>query len=206
MSAGAPRDVYLLGICCNIHESSAVLVRNGELVAAAEEERFTRRKHDRSFPERSIAYCLREAGISMRDVSHAGFYWQPWKGLLKRCWWLLRYFPGSVQMFQGGKPWRGSVATLLRHIAVPLRLWRMGFRGRFRFVDHHTAHAASAFFVSPHESAAILTADLCGENCTTLVARGKGNRITPVRRFYLPHSLGIFYAALTHFLGYERQR
>ena len=74
--------VYLLGITCNIHESSAAIVRNGVLVAAAEEERFTRRKHDNRFPAQAIAYCLREAGISMREVSYAGFYWQPWKGLL----------------------------------------------------------------------------------------------------------------------------
>ena len=200
--AGSP-DIYLLGISCNIHESSAVLVRNGILIAAAEEERFSRNKQERRFPALSIAYCLREAGISMRDVSYAGFYWQPWKGLLKRLWWLVRYFPASLQTLQGGKPWRGSVGTLLSHIAVPFTLWRMGFRGKFYFVDHHLAHAASAFFVSPYESAAILTVDLCGENCTTLLGRGGANGIRADRRFYLPNSLGIFYAALTHFLGYQ---
>jgi carbamoyltransferase len=199
----APPDVYLLGICCNIHESSAALVRNGVLVAGAEEERFTRRKHDHRFPAEAIAYCLREAGISMREVSHAGFYWQPWKGLLKRVWWLVRYFPRSLQTFRGGKEWRGSAGTLLRHLAVPFRLRRMGFRGTFTFVDHHLAHAASAFFVSPCDSAAILTIDLCGEDCTTLVAHGSGHRITPLRRTYLPDSLGLYYAALTQFLGYH---
>jgi carbamoyltransferase len=195
--------VYLLGITCNIHESSAAIIRDGVLVAAAEEERFTRRKHDSRFPSRSIEYCLRQAGISMRDVSHAGFYWQPWKGVLKRVWWLVRYFPRSLQTFRGGKRWRGSVLTLLKHLAVPVRLWRRGFRGRFHFVDHHLAHAASAFYPSPYESAAILTVDLCGEDCTTLLARGNGNRLIPLRRSYLPHSLGIFYAALTQFLGYQ---
>ena len=198
-----PQDTYLLGICCNIHESSAALARNGILIAAAEEERFTRRKHDSRFPASAIDYCLREAGISLQDVSHAGFYWQPWKGLLKRLWWLVRYFPASLQTFRGGKHWRGSVGTLWRHLAVPARLWRMGFRGRFYFVEHHLAHAASAVLVSPHDSAAILTADLCGEDCTTLFARGLGNRIEPVRRFYLPNSLGIYYAALTQYLGYR---
>ena len=198
------RDIYLLGICCNIHESSAALVKNGLLIAAAEEERFTRRKLERRFPTAAINYCLREAGISIADVTYAGFYWQPWKGLLKRLWWVLRYFPASLQTFQsGGKPWRGSVGTLRRHVTVPLTLWRMGFRGRFYFVDHHLAHAASAFFVSPHDSAAILTIDLCGENCTTLLGHGTGNRIRLLRRFYLPHSLGIYYAALTQFLGYQ---
>lgn len=203
MIAARPTDVYLLGITCNIHESSAVLVRNGALVAAAEEERFTRRRHDSRFPAQAIAWCLREAGISMREVSYAGFYWQPWKGLLKRVWWLVRYFPHSLQTFKGGKRWRGSVGTLLEHLAVPLRLRRMGFRGKFTFVDHHLAHAASAFYPSPHQEAAILTVDLCGEDCTALVARGHGNRITTIRRSYLPHSLGIFYAALTQFLGYR---
>jgi carbamoyltransferase len=195
--------VYLLGITCNIHESSAAIIRDGVLVAAAEEERFTRRKHDSRFPSRAIAYCLREAGISMGDVSHAGFYWQPWKGVLKRVWWLVRYFPASLQTLRGGKRWRGSVVTLLKHVAVPFRLWRQGFRGRFHFVDHHLSHAASAFFPSPFDSAAILTADLCGEDCTTLLGRGRGNRITPLQRSYLPDSLGIFYAALTQFLGYR---
>lgn len=195
--------IYLLGISCNIHESSAALVKDGTLIAAAEEERFTRRKHDNRFPVLAIEYCLREAGISMRDLSCAGFYWQPWKGLLKRLWWLVRYFPASLQTFQGGKHWRGSVGTLLSHLAVPVKLWRMGFRGRFYFIDHHLAHAASAFLVSPHQSAAILTVDLCGEDCTTLFARGSGNRISPVARCYLPNSLGIFYAALTQFLGYR---
>jgi carbamoyltransferase len=196
-------DTYLLGLTCNIHESSAALVKNGTLIAAAEEERFTRRKHDSRFPAHAIEYCLREAGISMRELSYAGFYWQPWKGLLKRLWWLVRYFPASLQTLQSGKRWRGSVGTLLQHLAVPLRLWRMGFRGRFYFVDHHLAHAASAFVPSPYESAAILTADLCGEDCTTLIARGRANRIEPIRRFFLPHSLGIFYAALTQYLGYQ---
>ena len=203
MSPTGPRDVYLLGVTCNIHESSAAIVKNGVLVAAAEEERFTRRKHDHRFPEHAIGYCLREAGISMREVSYAGFYWQPWKGLLKRLWWLVRYFPASLQTFRGGKRWRGSVATLLQHLVVPVKLWRMGFRGRFSFIDHHLAHAASAFFASPFDSAAILTADLCGEDCTTLIGVGRGSHIRPVRRFYLPHSLGIFYAALTQFLGYR---
>jgi carbamoyltransferase len=197
------QHIYLLGISCNIHESSAALVKDGLLIAAVEEERFTRRKHDSRFPVLSIEYCLREAGISMGDLSYAGFYWQPWKGLLKRLWWLIRYFPASLQTFQGGKHWRGSVGTLLSHLAVPVKLWRMGFRGTFYFIDHHVAHAASAFLVSPHQSSAILTVDLCGEDCTTLVGRGSGNRITPIRRFYLPNSLGIFYAALTQYLGYR---
>jgi carbamoyltransferase len=203
MTMAESRDIYLLGISCNIHESSAALVKNGMLIAAAEEERFTRKKHDSRFPVLAIAYCLREAGISMQELSYAGFYWQPWRGLLKRLWWLVRYFPASLQTFHGGKPWRGSIATLLSHLAVPFRLWHRGFRGKFYFVDHHLAHAASAFFVSPYESAAILTVDLCGEDCTTLLARGGGSQIRPIRRFYLPNSLGIFYAALTQFLGYE---
>jgi carbamoyltransferase len=196
-------STYLLGLCCNIHESSAALVKDGILIAAAEEERFTRRKHDNRFPTAAIDYCLREAGITMKDVAYAGFYWQPWKGVLKRLWWLFRYFPASLQTFRGGKHWRGSVGTLGSHLGVPLKLRRMGFRGKFYFVDHHDSHAASAFLVSPYDSAAILTVDLCGEDCTTLFAHGSGNRIKPLRRFFLPHSVGIFYAALTQFLGYR---
>ena len=90
-------------------------------MAAAEEERFTRTKHDSRFPAQAIAYCLREAGISMRELSYAGFYWQPWKGVLKRLWWLVRYFPASLQTFQGGKHWRGSAGTLLSHLASSIQ-------------------------------------------------------------------------------------
>ena len=167
-------DIYLLGITCNIHESSAALVKNGLLSPRPRKNVSRARSTTTAFPRRpSPIVCARPAS-PCGDVSHAGFYWQPWKGLLKRLWWLVRYFPASLQTFQGGKPWRGSVGTFLSHLAVPFKLWRMGFRGRFYFVDHHLSHAASAFFVSPYESAAILTVDLCGEDCTTLFGRGSG--------------------------------
>ncbi len=197
------KDTYILGLSCNIHQSSAAIIKNGVLLAAAEEERFSRIKFDGQFPVMAIKYCLEEAGIEMKDVSCAGFYWQPWKGLGKRLWWLARYFPASLATFQGGKEWRGSVWTLWDHLAVPLKLKEQGFRGRFFFLDHHLTHAASAFFVSGFESSAIFIVDLCGEDCTTLLAVGRGNKIHVKKRFFLPDSVGIMYVALTQYLGYK---
>lgn len=195
--------IYILGINCSLHQSAAALIRDGMLIAAAEEERFSRKKFDSSFPEKAIAYCLAEAGIELRDVQYAGFYWQPWKGLAKRAWWLVRYFPVSLQTFWAGKKDRNRTAVFFQHFIVPVRLWLRGFRGRFYFIDHHLAHAASAFFVSPYNHAAICTVDFTGEHCTTSLAVGTGNQIRTIRRSFLPHSLGMMYAALTQFLGYE---
>lgn len=196
------KPIYILGINGNIHQSAAVLIKNGVMVAGAEEERFSRKKYDHSLPEQAIEYCLSEAGISLNDVDYAGFYWQPWKGLLLRAWWLVRYFPRSLQMLSADKAGRGSLRTLKDHFMVPRWLRKRGFRGKFYFVDHHTAHAASAFFVSPFNEAAVITTDFCGEACTTMIAAGAGNQLHIRKRFYLPHSLGLFYGALTQYLGY----
>lgn len=195
--------IYILGLNCNIHQSAAVLIKDGVLVAAVEEERFTRKKFDSRFPDSAIAYCLKEAGITLSEVQYAGFYWQPWKGLVKRIWWIIRYFPASLETFRGGKNGRGSVETLFKHLDIPRQLRLRGFKGKFYYVDHHLSHAASAFFVSPYEHAAIFTTDFCGEHCTTLFGVGSGNTITVHKRFFLPHSLGLYYGALTQYLGYK---
>ena len=194
---------YVLGINCNMHQSAAVLLKNGAIVAGAEEERFTRKKYDSSFCSHAIEYCLQEAGITLADVDHVGFYWQPWRGLLTRIWWLIRYFPRSLQTFRSKKEAGASPFVLFQHLAMPRRLHRMGFRGKFHWVEHHLAHAASAFFVSPFKRAAIFTTDFCGEVATTLLGVGEGNKIRVLKRSYLPHSLGLFYGALTQFLGYK---
>lgn len=196
------RPTYILGINGNIHQSAAVLIRDGVMVAGAEEERFSRKKYDHALPEKAIQYCLTEAGISLNEVDYAGFYWQPWKGLLLRVWWLIRYFPRSLQMLSSDKEGRGSFRVLIDHFMVPRWLRSRGFRGKFYFVDHHTAHAASAFFVSPFQEAAVLTTDFCGESCTTMIASGVDNQLKIQKRFYLPNSLGLFYGALTQYLGY----
>src|SRR3989344_4838147 len=195
--------IYILGISCNIHQSAASLTADGVLIAAVEEERFTRKKYDSRFPISAIEYCLKETGIKLSDVQYAGFYWQPWKGLLKRIWWLIRYFPRSLSTFKNDKEWRGSVFTLFQHLAVPFKLRKLGFNGKFYYIEHHIAHASSAFFVSPYEKAAILTVDACGESCTTLLGIGNGNKMRVIKRTYLPHSLGLYYGALTQYLGYK---
>ena len=195
------RGIYLLGISCNIHESSAALVKDGVLIAAAEEERFTRRKQESRFPERAIAYCLREAGITMRDVSYAGFYWQPWKGLLKPLQWVVRYrVPADVSARQG-------VARVGRHPDAP----------------HRRALRAAAHGLPRRVSLRRPSSRARGQRLLRVTVRVGGDShhrpvrrklpdpprprprrlITPIKRFYLPHSLGIFYAGLTHFLGYQ---
>ncbi len=195
--------MYILGLNSNIHNSAAALIKDGIMIACAEEERFTRIKYDRSFPYNAIDFCLKTAGISLQDVDYIGFYWQPWKGLAKRIYYLLKYFPHSLETFKGGKEWRGSAYTLLEHLLVPLKLRKLGFKGKFYFIEHHLAHAASAFYLSGYENSAILSVDLVGENCTTFFATGTDKTITPIKRVFLPHSLGIFYAALTQYLGYK---
>ena len=174
-----PRGTYLLGLCCNIHESSAALVKDGVADRGGRGGTIHRKKHDNRFPAESPSTIVFAKPASRWGRVVCRLLLAAVEGLLKRLWWLVRYFPASLQTFHGGKHWRGSVGTLVSHLAVPFKLRRMGFRGKFYFVDHHLAHAASTFLVSPHESAAVLTVDLCGEDCTTLFARGSGNRIRP---------------------------
>ena len=197
------RGTYLLGLCCNIHESSAALVKDGILIAAAEEERFTRKKHDNRFPIEAIDYCLREAGITMGDVSYAGFYWQPWKGLLKRLWWLVRYFPASLQTFHGGKHWRGSVGTLAGHSRRALQAAPNGIS------RHVLLRRPSRRTRSQHVSR--LAPPVRGRPDGQSVRRRLHDTLSPrhgqpdpAPETLLSSALaGIFYAALTQFLGYR---
>lgn len=194
---------YILGLNCNMHQSAVALIKDGQLIAAVEEERFTRKKYDKAFPHQAIQYCLNTAGITMADVDHIGFFWQPWRGLTTRLWWIIRYFPRSLATFRSNKKAGDSPFVVIRHFMMPFRFRQLGFRGKFHFLEHHLTHAASAFFVSPYENAAVFTTDFCGEHGTALMATGKGNTMNVLKRFYLPHSLGLFYGALTQFLGYK---
>lgn len=197
--------MYILGLT-TMGDSAAALLRDGELVAAAEEERFSRRKHHSGFPYQAMQYCLDEAGIGIGDVAHVGLYWKPWV-LRHKAMQAVKAGFTSLDMFKarvdrGVAQVSGSYLGMLRH---PQRI-RQHFgpsKFRFHFLDHHMCHAASAFFASPFERAAILTMDGTGEDTTTLFSRGEGTRIRSLKRIKLPHSLGQFYSAVTNFLGYD---
>ncbi len=197
--------MYILGLT-TMGESAATLVRDGEIVAAAEEERFSRRKHHIGFPYRSMQYCLEEAGITIAEVDHIGLYWKPWV-LRHKALQALKSAAISRDMFKarvdrGVAQVSDSYLGMLRY-PRKIREHFGASKFRFHFLEHHLCHAASAFFVSPFERAAIMTMDGTGEDTTTMFARGEGTSIKPLKRVKLPHSLGQFYSAVTNFIGFD---
>jgi len=199
--------MYILGISCYYHDSAAALIENGEVVAAAQEERFTRKKHDSGFPYHAVAFCLRRAGITGRDLDYVAFYEKPilkFERILLTC---LCTFPRSWSVFRESmiswfneKLWIKS--QLLNELEIPSR--------KLLFVEHHLSHAASAFFCSPFQESAIITADGVGEWATTTVARGRSdwdgtgvNRIDLLSDLRFPHSLGLLYSTFTAYLGFR---
>ena len=196
---------YVLGLT-TLGDAAATLLRDGQVVAAVEEERFSRRKHHAGFPYESVAYCLQEAGITLADVQHVSLYWKPWI-LGRKAWQALRSLAISPDMFKGrvdrGVAQVGS--SYLGMFQYP-RLLRERFGPSdfiFHYVEHHLSHAASAFLVSPFERAAILTMDGTGEATTMMMAVGSGTDVRPFKRIKVPHSLGQFYSAITNFLGFD---
>lgn len=191
----------VLGLSAHFHDAAAALVIDGDIVAAAEEERFTRKKHDASFPAHALAACLGERGLGLRDVDYVVFYEKP---LIKFDRILETYFataPRGFAQFRRALPrWVGGrldERTSLRRALGP------EFRGEILFVEHHEAHAAAAFFPSPFEEAAILTADGVGEWSTTTIAKASGLDIEVLTEQRFPHSLGLLFNAFTQFLGFE---
>jgi carbamoyltransferase len=197
--------MYILGLT-TLGDSAATLIKDGEIVAAAEEERFSRRKHHSGFPYKAIEFCLDYAGITLKDVAHVGHYWKPWI-LRHKAMQALKAAFVSRDMFKaradrGVAQVSDSYLGMFKH---PQRL-RDHFGAsdfKFHYLEHHQTHAASAFFVSPFDSAAILTWDGTGEDTTTLFCRGKGNKIEVLKRIKLPHSLGQFYSAVTNYIGFD---
>ena len=197
--------MYILGLT-TLGDSAAALIKDGVLIAAVEEERFSRKKHHAGFPYRSIEFCLDYAGITLKDVDHVGHYWKPWI-LRHKAMQAVRAAFISPEMFRaradrGVAQVSDSYLGMFKH---PQRL-REHFGPsdfKFHYIEHHQSHAASAFFVSPFESAAILTWDGTGEDTTTLFCKGKGNKIEVLKRIKLPHSLGQFYSAVTNYIGFD---
>ena len=193
---------YVLGISAFYHDSAACLLRDGEIVAAAQEERFTRKKHDEAFPTNAVAWCLQTQGITVHDLDWVGFYDKP---LLKFDRLLESFFasapkPGFKNFAKAIPLWLGS------KLHIP-RALRKGLGGKpknpFVFTEHHESHAASAFFPSPFEDAAILTMDGVGEWTTTSIGIGEGSKIRLTHEIRFPHSLGLLYSAFTYYCGFR---
>ncbi|MBI4476876.1 MAG: hypothetical protein HY654_06855, partial [Acidobacteria bacterium] len=191
----------ILGISAFYHDSAAALVVDGEIVAAAQEERFTRKKHDYNFPVNAIHYCLREAGLQPADLSYVGFYDKPLLKFERLLETYLSFAPRGFQSFLQAMPlWLNQKLYLPREMSRGLQ---KQYTKRYVFTDHHESHAASAFFPSPFEEAAILTLDGVGEWATASFGSGRGNRITLTHELRFPHSLGLLYSAFTYFTGFK---
>jgi carbamoyltransferase len=191
----------ILGLSAFYHDSAAALVVDGEIIAAAQEERFTRIKHDHEFPKHAVEYCLREAGITPEQLDHVVFYDKPLLKFDRLLETYLAYAPAGLRSFMMAMPlWLKTKLHLPREIR---RALDGKYRRRIVFTGHHESHAASAFFPSPFEEAAILTMDGVGEWDTASIGHGKGNKIELLKTLGFPHSLGLLYSAFTYFCGFK---
>src|SRR6185503_20312257 len=196
----AERIMRILGISAFYHDSAAALVRDGEIVAAAQEERFTRKKHDAGFPAQAVAYCLREAGIGMADVEYVGFYDKPLLKFERLIEQYLGVAPQGLRSFLMSMPvWLKDKLFTRRLIGRELD----GFEGEMLFTEHHESHAASAFYPSPFVEAAVLTMDGVGEWATSSYGVGRGNELELLAEIHYPHSLGMLYSAFTYYTGFK---
>ncbi|WP_146371866.1 carbamoyltransferase family protein [Symmachiella macrocystis] len=191
----------ILGLSAFYHDSAAALIIDGEIVAAAQEERFTRIKHDFAFPQNAVDYCLAEVGITPEQLNYVGFYDKPVTKFERLLETYLAFVPAGYRSFRQAMPlWLKQKLHLPRELSRGLG---GGYAGRFVFTDHHESHAASAFFPSPFEEAAILTIDGVGEWSTTCFGVGRGNNIQLANEIRFPHSLGLLYSALTYYTGFR---
>jgi carbamoyltransferase len=191
--------VNILGLSAYYHDSAACLVRDGVIIAAAQEERFSRRKHDANFPTHAVGYCLREGGLTIAEVDYVAFYEKPFLKFDRILHSYLACAPAGIRSFLKAIP-----------IWIKDKVWmkaglrrELNFAGPILFPEHHESHAASAFFPSPFPEAAFLTADGVGEWTTTSYGIGRGNRVDIHGELRFPHSLGLLYSAFTHFAGFK---
>ncbi|MCX8100069.1 MAG: carbamoyltransferase [Geminicoccaceae bacterium] len=196
----------ILGISAFYHDSAAAIVVDGDIVAAAQEERFTRKKHDPAFPEHAIRYCLRAAGCDLSGVDHVVFYDKPFLKFERLLETYLAFAPRGFASFRVAMPiWVKEKLFQKRMLVDELR--RLpggeGWNGSLLFTEHHLSHAASAFFPSPFERAAVLTMDGVGEWCTTSLGIGNGNELHILKEIHFPHSLGLLYSAFTYYTGFK---
>jgi carbamoyltransferase len=200
---GRPASL-VLGVSAYYHDSAAALVRGGDILAAAQEERFSRRRHDAAFPARAVAYCLREAGVTLGNVAQVAYY-EDARLKFRRVW--ASYAaaaPFGFPAFRQTMPqWLGPKRQALRRVRDELAALELGPVPEVTSRRHHESHAASAFYPSPHESAAVLCVDGVGEWATTSVWHGRGQCLQPVAELRFPHSLGLLYSAFTYFCGFK---
>jgi len=191
--------MYILGISAYYHDSASCLLKNGEIIAAAQEERFTRKKHDQSFPINSINYCLSEAGISSSDLQIIAFYDKPFLKFERILETYLQFAPIGIRSFLKAMP-----------LWIKKKLWvkiliqeELGFNGKILFPEHHSSHAASAFYASPFQRAAFLTMDGVGEWATTSYGIAESNKMEILADIKFPNSLGLLYSAFTYYTGFR---
>ena len=196
----------ILGLSALYHDSAAALVVDGEIIAAAQEERFTRRKHDPRFPEHAIRYCLEAGGISLSDLDHVVFYDKPFLKFERLLETYVSYAPKGFSSFRIALPlWLREKLFQKDLLAKELKGFDKDFDalGKLLFTEHHLSHAASAFFPSPFEEALVLTLDGVGEWATTSAAIGRGNSLEIFKEIHFPHSLGLLYSAFTYYTGFK---
>jgi carbamoyltransferase len=203
----APRDTNILGISAFYHDSAAALLRNGRIIAAVQEERFSRKKHDARFPRHAIQYCVTEAGVALSEVDYVVFYDKPLVKFERLLETYLAYAPRGFRSFLAAMPiWLKEklfLKDLLKKELAALGKCESKDLPPLMFSEHHQSHAASAFFLSPFEEAAVLCMDGVGEWATTSVWLGRGNQLEPQWEIDFPHSLGLLYSAFTYFTGFK---
>jgi len=192
---------YVLGISAFYHDSAAALLRDGEIVAAAQEERFTRKKHDPDFPSNAVQFCFEQAGIGAADVDFVAFYDKPILKFHRLLETYLAFAPVGLKSFRKAIPtWLGEKLHMKGKMT---RALGSKPKNRYVFPEHHESHAASAFYPSPFEDAAIVTMDGVGEWATTSIGVGEGNKVKLIREIRFPHSLGLLYSAFTYYCGFK---
>ena len=195
--------MIILGINAYHADSSACILRNGELLAAVEEERFKRIKHWAGFPTEAIKYCLREAGVGIEEIDHVALNRNPRANLLRKIWFILRRRPTLALIKDRAKNASTMMdikTTLAQEMGVPTEK----LRARISYVEHHLAHLASAFMVSPFDQAAVVSVDGFGDFVGAMWGVGRGNHLEAKEKIYFPHSLGLFYLAITQWLGFTQ--
>jgi carbamoyltransferase len=195
----------ILGISAFYHDSAAALIIDGEIIAAAQEERFTRKKHDSSYPVNAINYCLSEAGLSLTQLDHIAFYDKPFLKFERLLETYVAFAPKGFQSFRMAMPvWLREKLFLKNMLIKEIKKIDKDFDdSKIMFGEHHFSHAASAFYASPFEEAVVLTLDGVGEWATTTVAIGKGHKLDIIKEIHFPHSLGLLYSAFTYYTGFR---
>ena len=194
-------SIAILGISAFYHDSAAALIVDGKIVAAAQEERFTRKKHDPSYPKHAIDYCLKEAKLSLNQVDYIAFYDKPFLKFERLLETYVAFAPKGLQSFRMSMPiWLREKLFLKDMLIKEVKKTDKNFNiDKLMFGEHHFSHAASAFYASPFEESVVITLDGVGEWATTTVAIGRGHELDIVKEIHFPHSLGLLYSAFTYY-------